>query len=249
MKYLLTILIFVIGVKSFACKCAFNDPIRSFSTEEFVGHIKITQVYPNEGESSVYKTDVELLELFKGSEITSIFVGGRSDGKIGTSCDVFYPAGSELVVTASRNSSGQLVFGMCSFIIDLNAERRSNQINLDVIRTLSKWDNTYSSNLEYFISSEFADLLESKKGIQVKERFALFEVNFNDQQLPIEVNVIKGFEDPVDAEIVETLSNCTYKLRPFGADKSRSDSIKIVVPVYFYPAERGNKSFMGTFVL
>ncbi len=248
-KYLFTVVLLFFGAKSFACDCAFNEPVHGFSTEEFVGHIKITKVYPNEGKSSVYKADIELLELFKGSKINSIFVRGRSDGKIGTSCDVFYPEGSELVVTASRNSSGQLVFGMCSFIIDLNAEGRSNQINLDVIRTISKWDNTYSSNLEYFISSEFADLLESKKGLQLKEKFALFEVKFNDEQLPIEVNMIKGFDDSVDAEIVETLSNCTYKLRTFGADKPSSDSIKIVVPVYFYPEERGNRSFVSTYAL
>lgn len=249
MRFLFTVLILVFGSRAFACKCAYNDPVHSFGTSEFVGHIKITKVYPNEGERLPYRADVELLELFKGSKINLIFVGGRSDGKIGTSCDVFYPVGSELVVTANKNEDGQLVFGMCSFIIDLKTERGNNQRDLDVIRTLSQWDNEYSVNSDYTISTSYSDFLGSKNGIQLKEKFALFEVMLNDQHSPLEINVIKGFDDAVDSEIVDALLNSKWQLKSFDSNSPKLNHVKIVVPVYFYPSERGEESFMSKFSL
>jgi hypothetical protein len=249
MKSLLTLFIIVLSNQALACRCSFSNPSDRFVSADFVGRIRIVKVYPNEAEDSYYKADVDIIEHFKGDKIKSIYIAGQSDGGLGSSCDVFYPEGSDLLVFARTDSDGRISFGMCSFPIDFKNNRDQNQRDLETMRALSKYDSTLTAKYEPIISSSFSEFLESKKGIELDEKYALFEVVLDDQFNPSEVNLIKGFADMIDSEIVKELFKSTWEIRFYRKEDSVEGPLKVIVPVYFYPGEKGEKSFLSKFAL
>ncbi len=232
-----------------ACGCSFSNPSDRFVSADFVGRIRIVKVYPNEADNKPYKADVEIIEHFKGDKIKSIYIAGRSDGSLGSSCDVFYPEGSDLLVFARNDSGGRISFGMCSFPIVFENNLEQNLRDLEIVRVLSKYDSTLTAKYEPIISSSFSEFLESKKGIKLKEQYALFEVVLDDQVSPSEVNLIKGFEDEIDSEIINELFKSTWEIRFHRKEDSVEGAVKVIVPVYFHPPEMGEKSFLSNFGL
>gem|GEM_PF-1100146 len=245
MKYLLTLLILLLGNQAFACRCSFPSPIDGFTSGDFVGRIKIIKVYPNHDNEELYKADVEILEYFKGPKITSIFIAGRSDGKIGSSCAVFYPEGSDLLVVAANDRNGKLRFGMCSFKIDFKNNSRSDLRNLEVIRAMSAYDSTFTGKFNSIISSNFSEFLETRKGITLSEKFAIFEVTLDDRVNPSQVKVVKGFDSILDDEIINELLNSTWKIKFYRSDYEIEGVIKVIVPVYYYPKQDEYDSFIS----
>jgi hypothetical protein len=245
MKFLLTFLVFLIGNQSFACDCAFSTLTDSFIEADFVGRIKILKVYPNQGKEELYKADVEVLEHFKGPFISSIHVVGRSDDKFDNSCSVFYPENSDLLVAAHLTSDGKYVFGMCSYKSNFKSHYSRNQRDLDVIRALSKYDNTNTASYRSIVSPNFSLFLDSKRGIEFDEKFALFEVILDDQVHPSRVKMIKGFGVDLDAEILMELYQSTWKLHYYQESDEIIEPVKLIVPVYFYPADSKYKSILS----
>lgn len=245
MKYLLTLLILLLGNQAFACRCSFPSLIDGFTSGDFVGRIKIIKVYPNHDNEELYKADVEILEYFKGPKITSILIAGRSDGKIGSSCAVFYPEGSDLLVVAATDRDGKLRFGMCSFKIDFKNNYRSDLRNLEVIRAMSAYDSTFTEKFNSIISSNFSEFLETRKGITLNEKFALFEVTLDDRVNPSQVKVVKGFDSILDDEIINELLNSTWKIKFHRSDYEIEGVIKVIVPVYYYPKQDEYDSFIS----
>ena len=141
-----------------------------------------------------------------------IYVYGRSDDNIGTSCAVFFPEGSDLLVSAHTKEDGGYVFGMCDYKINFKDNFSSNQRDLEVIRALSSYDNSFKAHYSAYISPSFTLFLESKNGIRIKEKFALFEVELADHSNPSHVKMIKGFGEDLDGEIIEQLYQSTWKL-------------------------------------
>ncbi|WP_339755684.1 hypothetical protein [Algoriphagus aquimarinus] len=249
MKYIIIFILLVLSNQALACGCSFSNPSDRFVSADFVGRIRIVKVYPNEADNKPYKADVEIIEHFKGDKIKSIYIAGRSDGSLGSSCDVFYPEGSDLLVFARNDSGGRISFGMCSFPIVFENNLEQNLRDLEIVRVLSKYDSTLTAKYEPIISSSFSEFLESKKGIKLKEQYALFEVVLDDQVSPSEVNLIKGFEDEIDSEIINELFKSTWEIRFHRKEDSVEGAVKVIVPVYFHPPEMGEKSFLSNFGL
>lgn len=249
MKYKLIFIFLVLSIQSFACDCSLSTPSDRFVSADFVGRIKIVKVYPNEKNARSYKADVEIVEHFKGDTIKSIYIAGRSDGRMGSSCNVYFPEGSDLLIFARIDSGGRVSFGMCSFPIDFKNSQDKDLRDLETIRILSKYGNSFTAKYNAFVSPEFPEFLESKKGIELKEKFSLFEVVLEDEVTPYEVNIIKGFGEDIDSEIVNALLNSTWEIRYYTNENSIGGKIKVIVSVYFYPAQRDNQSFLSSYAL
>ena len=233
MKYLFIIVFLFLGNKAFACKCDMPSVADSFIAADFVGRFKILKVYPNQSEEAFYKADIEILEQFKGPKIESIYIGGRSDGKLGTSCDIFYPENSDLLVAAKVNTDGKIVFGMCSYTIDFKRSQRDNYRAMETIRLLSNHYEDLTIHYRPYISSNFYDFLVSKRGIKLIEKYAVYEVVLGDQVNATEVNIIKGFGNEIDSEIVNELFNSVWEIRFYPKEDKIEGPIKVIVPVYY----------------
>ncbi|SFT91351.1 Tissue inhibitor of metalloproteinase [Algoriphagus locisalis] len=246
MRLLCALLLFVAGNQTFACVCEPVGLTGSFISADFVAHIKIVEVYPNQNQDEIYKADIELIELFKGQKLTSIYIRGRSDGKMGSSCSVYFPKGSELVIAANSFGKEKYSFGACSYKINLKKNYRNTRRNIEVLRAISAYDNTLT--LRYFpiVSPNFYDFLKSKKGIVLNEKFALFEVVLDGHNNPSQVKMIKGFGIGLDDEIVEELYQSTWEIKYFEEESEVQEKLKVIVPVYFYPEEGEYQSFLST---
>ncbi len=250
MKYLLTLVLLIFGIRaSLACKCEIPTIAVSYVSADFVARLKILKVYPNQREEDYYKADIEVLELYKGPRIESIYIGGRSDGKLGTSCDVFFPEGSDLLVAARAEPNGKILFGACSFTYDFDRSRDDRLYALKAIEFLSQKYGALTLHYRPIISSNYYDFLFSKKGIQLNGEFAIYEVVLDDHISPSEVKVIKGFGEEVDSELVDELLKSKWEIRFYPKEDEIDGTISVIVPVFYYPAERGEKSFLSTFVL
>lgn len=250
MKYLLTLVLLIFGYKaSLACKCEMPSVAVSYVSADFVARFKILKVYPNQEEDDFYKADIEILELYKGKKIESIYIGGRSDGKLGTSCDVFFPEGSDLLVAARAEPNGKILFGACSFTYDFNRSRDDRLYALKAIEFLSERYGELTLHYRPRVSSDFYDFLFSKKGIQLNEEFAIFEVVLDDLISPSGVKIIKGFGGEVDSELADELLKSKWEIRFYPKEDKIDGTISVIVPVFYYPKERGKESFLSSFVI
>ncbi|WP_425637784.1 hypothetical protein ACPUEN_20585 [Algoriphagus yeomjeoni] len=246
MRLLCALLLFVVGNQTFVCDCGPVGLTEAFISSDFVAQIKIIEVYPNQNQDEIYKADIEIVELFKGPTLTSIYIRGRSDGKMGSSCSVYFPKGSELVIAANSFGKGMYSFGACSYTINLKNNYRNTNRNIEVLRSISAYDNTLTARYFPIISSNFYDFLDSKKGLLLIEKFALFEVNLEDLTNPSQVKMIKGFGNDLDDEILKELYQSTWEIRFFDEESEAQGKLKVIVSVYFYPAEGEYKSFLST---
>ena len=87
-----------------ACDCSHRNLTDKYMQSDFVATIKITRVYQNAGEEEIYKADIQITELFKGDSPTSVYVYGRSDGTLGSSCAIYIPENTELVAYARKDA-------------------------------------------------------------------------------------------------------------------------------------------------
>ena len=120
------ILIFFISVGAFACDCDEPGITEKYQRSDFIANVTILKIYPNTETESGYRSDVRINELYKGEQLKSIYVYGRSDGGLGTSCDIFIPTGTKLIVYASKNDDGNFGTGMCSGNLYLDNKNKNS---------------------------------------------------------------------------------------------------------------------------
>ena len=120
MRKILQIIIFFYSAGVLACTC--DDPMitEKFIGSDFVAKAKIVRNYKNESSKELYRADIVISELFKGEKQTSIYVAGRSDGNMGSSCAIFIPENTELIIYARKNEDGKYSVGICSGLLYLN---------------------------------------------------------------------------------------------------------------------------------
>lgn len=79
-KLVLLLSFFFLKLTAFACSCSILSTITSdYQTSDFVGVVKILKNYKNYPDTNeYYKADVEVLNLYKGNTIKSIYVLGNN---------------------------------------------------------------------------------------------------------------------------------------------------------------------------
>lgn len=120
MKSILQITIFLFSIGVFACDCDEPKITEKYVESEFIVNVTIIKIYPNQKNEQGYRVDIKINELFKGERLKSIYVYGRSDNGIGTSCDIYIPVNTKLVAYARKNKGGNFGIGMCSGLLYLN---------------------------------------------------------------------------------------------------------------------------------
>lgn len=82
--------------------CGIFSFTEHFESADYVAVGKIIKVYPNVSDEEIYKADIQVFNLIKGPKISSIYVYGRSDGKIGGSCSIYTPEGKDYIFLQKR---------------------------------------------------------------------------------------------------------------------------------------------------
>ena len=248
MKNILQIIIFFYSAGVSACTC--DDPkiTEKYIQSDFVAKAKIVKNYDNEGSTELYKADIEILELYKGNSLNSIYVAGRSDGRIGSSCAIFIPENTELILYATRDKEGNFNVGMCSGLLYLNNgsfERLTRE--LDILDMFKNKNIQFTDKINYREKARLPEKLEQFKGIELEKSYGIYEITFSSDLEIKDVKQISGFENPVDKKLVEILHATEWTSFDKGTRNKVPENSKLLVGIYYYNADKENPGFLSHF--
>ncbi len=220
---------------------------------EFVAEVKITKVYENEGEEEIYKSDIEILNLYKGDPLKSIYVAGRSDGKMGSSCAIRIHENTELIAYGHKNKDGEMVIGMCSgltytknhyFINNKRIDREKRMLSALREKNIVLTNKVHVSNY-----SSLNDELKQFKGLELEKDFAIFEIEFDSDLKVKNIKSITGFEGSLNMKLMKILKNLEWQSYYNGERNVVPESRRILFEINYYKDEENNTTFLTQHLL
>ena len=249
MKKVLQIVIFISIATASACDCMIPSITEKYMRSDFVAKIRISKVYMNDGSEEVYKSDIEILELYKGNRINSIYVAGRSDNLMGSSCSIYIPENTELIIYAGRAKDGKYFIGACSGHLYTKNYYYINQEKIkreEAILTTFKTKNINISNKGFFdTNGSIGDELEKFKGIRLDKSFAIYEITFSSKLAVKRIREISGFGTSIDKELIKILKRVEWRSFENGLENKVPNNTKILYGIYYYGPEKDNQSFLS----
>jgi len=245
MKKILQIFIILISPFAFACDCDEPSITEKYIQSDFVADVTITKIYKNKKDSQGYKADIKINHLYKGSIQKSIFVDGRSDNGIGTSCDIFIPVGKRFIAYARKDNQDNLLVGMCSGLLyfDQSYKSRINR-ELKILETLEAKNINFTSNI-YFRNQDLSEHLKQFKGLEIEKEFGLFEISFNKNLSINVIKIVSGFGPPVDQKLLEIFRETKWYSNKDGVENEVPENTKMLLGIYYYQSEKENPSFLS----
>lgn len=244
----ISLLLFSIGV--FACDCMPPNLTEKFSKSELVAKVKIIKNYSNQGSEELYTADIVIDELFKGESTKSIIIAGRSDGKMGSSCSMFIPENTELIIYTSKNKNGKYVVGMCSGLLrfyDWNIKKQKNE--LDILRTLKSKNINFTNKISFRPESNLTNELKQFNGIELENKYGIYEIIFKSDLTIKSVNKIIGFDNPIDSKLIGIIEQTKWTSFDKGVKNKVPDNSKLLIGIYYYEQEKANPSFLSQYHL
>ena len=250
MKKILQITIFLFSIGVFACDCDPPNITEKYTQSDFVANVTIIKIYPNQKNEHGYKADIKINELYKGDRLKSIYVYGRSDNGIGTSCDIYIPENTNLVAYASKNKDGNFGVGMCSGLLYLNKTNQQRQKReLNILNTFKSKDINFTDKINYREKAKLHEELQQFKGIELEKNFGIYEITFASDLSIKNVSEISGFKNPIDQKLIEIIKKTEWTSFDKGVKNQVPENSKLLIGIYFYPKEKGNPSFLSQFYL
>ena len=246
MKKILQIFIFFFSLGLLACTC--DDPkiTEKFIQSDFVAKARIVRNYENESSKELYKSDIIIKELFKGEKLKSIYVGGRSDGKMGSSCSIFIPENTELIVYARKNEDGKYIVGMCSGLLYLNNRNLEKQKReLDILQMFKSENINFTDKINYREKAKLHKELEQFKGIELEKSYGIYEITFSSNLTIKSVIKISGFNNLIDQELIDIIKKTEWTSFDKGVKDKVPENSKLLIGIYYYPKEKDNPSFLS----
>jgi hypothetical protein len=250
MKNILQITIFLFSIGVFACTC--DDPkiTEKFIESDFVAKARIIKNYKNESSREFYKADIIISELYKGEELKSIYVAGRSDGGIGSSCAIFIPENTELIVYAGKNKDGKYSVGMCSGLLYLNKRNlKSQKRELEILKMFKSKNIDFTDKINYREKATLHKKLEQFKGIELDKSYGIYEITFSRDLTIKNVTEISGFKNSIDEKLIEIIKTTEWTSFDKGIKDKVPENSKLLIGIYFYPNEKRNQSFLSQYYL
>lgn len=243
------------SAESYACSCGHELIVNRVAKADFVANITILKVSTIDTLEDYHQLDIEINELFKGSDRNSILVHSF----LRSSCAFLPNEGTTWLVFATEYNN-KVSFGYCS---------GSKQV------TKNRWAGHSKANSSHFrsvsIKLEFLDFVKKsgiilkndfKLDLSLKEKkegelkgwpgeeseFALFEVSVNEDLKITKIARLKGFQNRRLTRLVKNRLK-----RSKNAFKWKVSSIKtpttIHLAFFYYPSENGGESLVSRYDL
>jgi len=250
MRNILNITIFLFSIGVFACDCDEPKITEKYVESEFVANVTILKIYPNQRNEKGYKADIRINELYKGERLKSIYIYGRSDNGIGSSCDIYIPVNTNLVAYARKNKDGNFGIGMCSGLLYLNKTNQKRQIReLEILKAFKLKNIKFTDKIKYREKGKLHNDLEQFKGIKINKNYGIYEITFSSNLTIKSVIEISGFGNPIDQKLTEIIKRTEWTSFDKGINNKVPDNSKLLIGIYYYPKEKGNPSFLSQYYL
>jgi hypothetical protein len=110
MKILFFLLVVFISKEGLACSCGAKSPLIEVATSEFVAKVKILNVTQDIDNSYYNDVEIEILDLYKGDEISLL----KNYGGSGSMCGITTPIDTTWLIYAYRHIDGFLRYDLCT---------------------------------------------------------------------------------------------------------------------------------------
>ena len=248
MKKTVQIFIFLFSIGIYACTCDAPKITEKFVQSDFVARAKIIKNYKNSGSEERYKADIKIIEQFKGEALNSIYVAGRSDGLIGSSCAIFIPENTELILYARKNKDGKYSVGMCSGLLYLNNRNiKKQKRELDILEMFKNKEITLTDKINYQEKATLSKKLEQFKGIKLEKEYGIYQITFTSDLQIKDVEQISGFGNAIDKKLMEILRTTKWKSFNKGIKNKVPENSKMLIGIYYYKSEKENSDFLSPF--
>lgn len=246
MKNILQITIFLFSIGVYACTC--DDPkiTEKYIESDFVAKAVIVKNYKNESSKELYKADIIINQLFKGEKLKSIYVAGRSDGGMGSSCSIFIPENTELIIYARKNKDGKYSIGICSgllYLNNLNIKRQKRELN--ILKMFKSKKIEFTDKITYREKAKLYKELEQFKGIELEKDYGVYEITFESDLTIRNVTEISGFGNPIDQKLIEIIKKTEWSSFDKATKDKVPDNSKLLIGIYYYKREKENPSFLS----
>lgn len=246
------LLAFLHTIGAFACDCNERGITEKFVQSDFVAHAKVIKIYKNETAEEIYKADIRIYELYKGEKLESVYVYGRSDEKMGSSCSIQIPENTELMIYAHRDEQGRYGIGMCSGLLYLNngaTPQATKKREFEILETFKRNNIHFTDPVDYHDNGYLYGVLKKFDGITLEKNFAIYQITFQPDLSIKNIEIISGFDDEIDAELLDLIRQVEWTSDHQGQRDKVPENSRFLLGIYFYPAEGENKSFLSQFYL
>jgi hypothetical protein len=173
----------------------------------------VLKKYENQKNTDFYRVDIEILDLYKGKKVNSIFIYGNYKRKQDSACWIFTEENEELLIYANQtNSSDEIKLYGCSRIIRLDEKKIINlETEIRVLKTLKENNINYSNNgkitfqVRPFINLVTVELHNKYENNINFDYFGIYEFSVNNNFKINKVKVLKGFDSRIDRKFKKVL--------------------------------------------
>lgn len=145
-KLILSIVICTFAAISscYACYCS-STLIVDYQTANFVAAVRIIKNYKNSPDTNdYYKADIEIIDLYKGKSIKSIYILGSNGNNTYNSCGTFIKEGEVRLIFGNFNKENNMSTYLCtSYYRPLEAPYKRDQIS-QKLSLLKKYAEDYT---------------------------------------------------------------------------------------------------------
>ena len=248
-KYVLIIIFTLFAFKTYACKCITQSIENNYIQSDFVAKVKILKKHPNIENSNYYKADIQVLDLYKGNASKSIFIYGNYKESQDSACWI-YTDENEVLVVYAKTINGNQQLDMCASVLRINKKTNSNTTNqrynkeLDVLEALKSNKVSFTSDIK-FKSIDFNTISRENYGIDLKRKFAIYELTFNENQSVKCIKEIEGFKNKVDKKIKKFLKKSKWSSTTnYTKNKKIPKNSKTLIIIYYKLNVESNKGYI-----
>ncbi len=263
MKLYLLIFILLLGYSNAnACSCArsWQETNNYYITSDFVGKVTINQVFGSPTkESNTFEIEVNTEKVFKGSDVSTLYVYGNRGHGIVTSCDVYVNKGQEWIVYATKNNEGKLTFGWCSnskpmvkpWFTGKAKKNRQQAINreIEILGFLtSRLPNLKRNFSVQPVGTNVSDYLKKYDGIELPQNdFYQYLITFDRNLKILSIKTLKGIDNEFDSGFIDFLKSKVEWTVPYS-DKPKTN-FQHVFAVFYYYDQENEVRFLSPFEL
>jgi hypothetical protein len=256
MKKLLLCFLLLIAKEAFSCRCGITPFPEKYQSSEFIATVKILHVIPDAKNEDYHDIDFELINLYKGASVSKLKILSM----LNSSCSFLPAENTTWLVFASINDSGFLSFGFCSGSQQLDRKfnlvkypnldvryKRSIDLKLEVLAYLKEHKIAVDNKFKLLLNDHNI-CSEDLKGLNEKRRFSVYEIEV-DQGLSIDnVRVLRKFKNDDLSKRITLCLRKNVKVN-FSEVDVIPEKTKIITIYFYYPADKGNPSFVSTWDL
>ena len=192
-KYILTIIILITSVNSFACSCIPKKIINAYSNLNFIGIVEFQTLNPIQNNENIYESTFVIKELFKGNKNEKIYINSM----LGSSCGFLPELKSKYLILGVKKKDGKTMISYCL------VQKKPSKESLSILRKLSdeKVEQNLTSNLRQIEKGKIDHTLFEKsiKGILLYKVYLNSELKIK-EIIPQNENSKNNFNENIRKE-------------------------------------------------